>query len=687
MSIDGSKLHRLLPDYLREQDADVGSQARIRLGLAPLADEHAGGPLAELLDVVGEVVGRLDADIDGLYDDQFIETCAEWAAFYIGDLIGARIYHGSPAVTATVRAQVADTIKSRRRKGTLIALEILGRSMTRWPTLAEEFFERLVMAIHLDHQRGQPAASLNIADRRALADLGRPYSAAARVPSVRKMIDGGSHNIPNIGLFVWPHQSLIHEFAEPFRVGPTARRFRFDPLGVDRALFRNVEGSGFDDGRTEIRHLPYPLRIIDVADDPGGFYGANASFAIFVGSRIIPQSDILVCNLADAPAGWNSRGPANDPALTKVDPELGRFVLGDGFDPADGVRVHYHFGAFGSVGGGGYPRSDDELHAPDAQVVDDDATAIPDFDASGVIALATSRTLSVPGPLTLPPDARLVLGARSGFWPLLIGSNPLTIAGGSGSRLHVKGLRISGGTLAIEAPPGAVGLSELILEDCTLVPGLQRRADGSPSSRSAASLRVDTSGVLVRLVRCITGRIDLHPEADIEIEECIVDSPDPDRYALAYDGGDAGLATIRRATIIGAVRVTRVDEISDSLVTDARGSGTATPGLRVASLQTGCARYSFFPEGSVVPRPYRCLPFDAVGEVPMPRFSSLTYGEPGYGVLDRAVSPLIGTGGENGVEMGVFARIAAAQRLRQFQAALSEFVRFGRDAAIRVENA
>ena len=48
----------------------------------------SGGPLQALLAVVAEQLARVDDNIDQLYDDLFIETCATWVVPYIGDLIG-----------------------------------------------------------------------------------------------------------------------------------------------------------------------------------------------------------------------------------------------------------------------------------------------------------------------------------------------------------------------------------------------------------------------------------------------------------------------------------------------------------------------------------------------------------------------------------------------------------------------
>ena len=56
-------------------------------------DVERGEPLRALLAVIEREMDRLEQDIDGLYDDWFIETCAEWVAPYIGDLLSVRNLH------------------------------------------------------------------------------------------------------------------------------------------------------------------------------------------------------------------------------------------------------------------------------------------------------------------------------------------------------------------------------------------------------------------------------------------------------------------------------------------------------------------------------------------------------------------------------------------------------------------
>lgn len=49
-----------------------------------LRDAAEGEPLRALLAVVEEEFNLLEADIDRLYDNWFIETCDEWVVAYLG---------------------------------------------------------------------------------------------------------------------------------------------------------------------------------------------------------------------------------------------------------------------------------------------------------------------------------------------------------------------------------------------------------------------------------------------------------------------------------------------------------------------------------------------------------------------------------------------------------------------------
>src|ERR687897_659152 len=81
-----------------------------------LQDAKRGFPLREVLKIISTQANLVKQNIDGLWDDIFIETCADWVIPYIGDLVGNNPLH---EVDARRRVDVAKTISYRRRKGTL----------------------------------------------------------------------------------------------------------------------------------------------------------------------------------------------------------------------------------------------------------------------------------------------------------------------------------------------------------------------------------------------------------------------------------------------------------------------------------------------------------------------------------------------------------------------------------------
>ena len=134
MNPDPDRLYTLLPGVYRRRDYEQGE------------------PLRALLAIVAEQVNIVQADIEQLYDDWFIETCQDWVVPYLGDLVGYQLLHGFEEALATgtdeakellatiaPRRDVAHTVANRRRKGTLALLEQLAADVAGWPARAVEF--------------------------------------------------------------------------------------------------------------------------------------------------------------------------------------------------------------------------------------------------------------------------------------------------------------------------------------------------------------------------------------------------------------------------------------------------------------------------------------------------------------------------------------------------------------------
>src|SRR6185437_13084515 len=104
------------------------------------------------------------------------------------------------------RRDVANTIRDRRRKGTLSLLEQIASDVAGWPARAVEFYTLLgwfqnINALHL--KRGRTG---NLRDGDALERLNGPFDELVHTVEVRSIashLTQGRYNIPSVGLFVW----------------------------------------------------------------------------------------------------------------------------------------------------------------------------------------------------------------------------------------------------------------------------------------------------------------------------------------------------------------------------------------------------------------------------------------------------------------------------------------------------
>lgn len=203
-------LYQRLPEIYRIKDAEQQPPDQLRAYLA----------------LVEDAFGAIHENIESLYHDLFIETCDDWVIPYIGDLLGTTHLSGEPW---TLRADVADTIALRRRKGTLGAIELLAYNLTEWGVHCVELRENLVWNQHLNHQRpdhgglppyrdsrpGDPnprmrlqtvirGGTLTLRDPALLTLLGTPFDPFAHTADVRPPANGSiRYNLPNLAIFLW----------------------------------------------------------------------------------------------------------------------------------------------------------------------------------------------------------------------------------------------------------------------------------------------------------------------------------------------------------------------------------------------------------------------------------------------------------------------------------------------------
>lgn len=361
------RLYNLLPAIYRIRDAEQGQ------------------PLRGLLALIEEELRAVEADVAQLYEDAFIETCAEWVVPYIGDLLAVRGLHD--VGPAGARAYVANTIAYRRRKGTIAILEQLARDVTGWPARGVEFFERLIATQHLNHTRPHCLVTPDLRRACDLELLNGPFETAMHGGEARRIPPArGRYNIPNIGLFLWRLQSYAVTQSDARALSdPADGRYTFSPLGDDAPLFNLFRGE------TEITTLagepdvPGILRrrtlyaelerrrqaLVDgLAEreilDQSLYFGLQPVAGVTLDGLAANPAELLICDLSDWRLPSSSKrysprsgGAAQDlPIVAAIDPLLGRLALPASTPPATRVQVSFGYGFSADLGGGPYDRGE-----------------------------------------------------------------------------------------------------------------------------------------------------------------------------------------------------------------------------------------------------------------------------------------------------------------------------------------
>jgi len=716
MTVLRDELFRLLPRLYQQRDAEP-SQA---------------GALEALLRVLGEQGDVVAEDLGLLYEDWFVETCADWVVPYLADLLGVRLLHPVGPGAGRQRALVANTLDYRRRKGTLAALEDLAFQVTGWPTASVEYFQSLGVTQHLAHLR---PTNVRTPDLRRAAELElttRPFGVAAHTAEVRRM-PNGRYAIGNIGLHAWrlEPQRVVRATARPV-ADPPDGRYLVDPVGLPVPLFNPGTAEPGITSLAQEHHVPAPLRrralydelqaLRDGTVEQPRWFGDDPVVEVFAdtgsGLVAVPVQQMTAADLSDPAtppaAGW-PRPPA--PLVVAVDPVLGRIAFRDGLVPT-AAEVTATYAAPGRIGAGPYDRSCEpttslltkppgwfravgRIASPVPGVVQNTlAEAVADWNAApagtiGLIAVLDSRTYAEDLTITVPAGSELMVLAVS--WPdaedatevtvlHLTGATPddrrphllgsLEVTGtagtttGAGGQLTVDGLLVEGDVTVL---PGDLGL--LALRHSTVVPGAGAVTVAAPSSATD-----DNGRLTVELDSSIVGRVELPARGPaLTATRCIVDGTG----AAAVQAAQAPVV-LDQVTSFGAVTAQTLsasDCVLDGPVTVERG-------------QEGCLRFSHLTEGAVAPRRYRCQPDLALTDVTdpvraaairaqlTPTFTSTTYGDPAYGRLDDRSDPALLTGSSTGSAMGAYADLQEPQRMANLAAVLEEYLRLGLEAGV-----
>ncbi|KLD66159.1 hypothetical protein [Dyella japonica] len=673
MSANPDRLYDLMPVVYRMRDAQVGY------------------PLRDFLRVMTTQVNLLEADITRLYNNWFIETCDDWVVPYIGDLLGYSLLpeaqalgeDGAPAAklgrVLAPRADVANTIDARRRKGTLALLDDLARDAADWPARAVEFYRLLGWMQHLDHQHRSRGGMANVRDPGVMQRIrwaNGAFDPLAHSVDIRRMSSHhrrGRYGVPDLGLFVFRLRSYPVTVTAAYCVediGPHC--YTFSVLGNDTPLFQRPESPAAATTVTQESELPVPLRryrfaergpLADYASVSEALYGDGKSVLIYApdwpskGQGLpVPREALMPADLS----GWHYQIPKGRVA---VDPERGRLMFPANTRPKHGVWVSYQYGFAANLGGGEYARTTPELENATRYVVH---TVLPTSDGiqsnlppghfasiSDALAAWSTAKAATPGlralvielaesgvydgslDLQLAAGEAIQLRAADRTRPVLrlldVRANQqdaLSISGAAGSRFLMDGLLIIGRGVEVhaesddtESATPTPDLCELVIRHCTLVPGWTLQCECDPKRPGEPSVTLDGTRASLRVEHSIIGPISVisPPRRGepplLQLCDSVLDATGIERVAIGAP--DEAVAYVNASIR----RCTVIGEVQAHSIQLAEDSIFVSL-VRVLRRQLGCMRFCFVPTGSRTPQRFHCQPDLATAAVPQTQRAS-----------------------------------------------------------------
>lgn len=735
------RLYELLPVIYRQRDAEQGY------------------PLQALLRIIAEQVNVVEADIDQLYENWFIETCQDWVVPYIGELIGYRPVHeaGEPGEVSTTqgrqrnkvlipRQEVANTLRYRRRKGTLALLELLANDVAGWPARAVEFYRLLGWTQAINHLRLDNGRTADLRNGRTLDWLNTPFTELAHTVDVRRVNStrtSGQFNPPGIGLFVWRLKSYSVTETPAYcleQIGPNA--YTFSVLGNETPLYNLPQPEPEPTHIAAALNLPIPIRRRPFAaqathegQSPNLNADPNKSLLIWAkdwprkgAAQPIAHTHIIPADLSD----WQYTVRRN---FIAVDPELGYILFPANQLPKEGVKVSYSYAFSADMGGGEYKRTVSQ--AADAVLYQvrgveelqkvlafwtfsrqTDDKLFKQQPAQAVIEIMDSGVYTLPIRIHLKEGHDLQLRAANGVRPVIrlldhMADRPdaFTIFGEAGSRFTLDGLLLTGRSVQVQGPeiepetPPASRLEDLCrltIRHSTLVPGWSLDDDCQPKRPNEPSLELINTGVNVHIEHSILGTIQVtadQVETDpiaIHISDSILDATGSDCDGPACEALGApgrplahAVLTIHRSTVFGRLETHAIDLAENSIFMGR---------VRVGRSQRGCMRFCYISPGSRTPRRTHCQPDLVEQAVPegaeqnqtkererlrvRPQFNSTRYGKPTYCQLAFTCADEIRHGADDEAEMGAFHDLFQPQREANLRARLQEYTPAGTDAGL-----
>ncbi|WP_446745341.1 hypothetical protein [Silvibacterium acidisoli] len=719
MSLSADQLFALLPAVYRDRDA------------------LNGGPLEAIFSILAAQAGIVEDNIQQLYDDQFIETCASWVIPYIGDLLGYNSIYEVTGASFDSRAEVANTISYRRRKGTLIALEQLTMDVSGRASMVVEEFKRLITTESMRHVRARHKATVSVrrlepwkleenafehanynVDVRRIAPRTRVAASPDATPLDIALHGPGRFNIPDIAIHLWRLRSW------PVRNAPVVSSgegcYLFSPFGFEMPLFSQPAPRDSFERLTGRIDVPQPIGRMEFRDSLADanapqFYGPGASVLLIADGMPVDGSMIRSANLTGSQRCNVPHG------CIAVDPQAGRIQYADDLELPLELRVNYSYGFAGEIGGGPYDRSASLSSLKPAQVelfavvgsleyptVSDAVVAWNMLapGASGIIVLPAFERhaidLTEAGAIELPAGSSLTIASgvpipQGGPLDVVWNNACATLIGnmevrGTIGRVLLEGEIEPAGSLLLSGVwiAGQITLSGLTsnvqLMDSTLVPGLALNNHLQPVAPGEPSVIVTAAEASLSLVRCVCGPVAANAGGSARICSSIVDATSP--CCVAYAAPDMASAGadlhIEDSTVIGKVHARTLPLASNTLfyAHQPRRDPWAAP-VWISRKQTGCVRFCWLPFNSITPRRYECLPPGSDTQAALePRFISLRYGRPGYGMFSGDVPLAIWNGADNGSQIGVYLQIQESEAVRNVQLRAPEYLPIGLESGI-----
>jgi hypothetical protein len=260
-------LYRLLPELYRSRDSV--------------------GDLRRFMAVFGHEVARIRANLDSLWRDFYIDSCQDWVIPYIADLVDTGILFNEGARN---RADVKNTMKWRRQKGTLAGLEDIASEITGWGARGVEMMTRIVRTQNLNHLRPQALHTLDFSNGSRLSRLRTPFDLASHNLDIRPSDSGvGLYQVAGVALSEWTIPSQPWSGTDPFRAA-TGRYF-FHPLGRDQILHSGGDVTaacaGAGSNPDTLADICYPhvkdtaVRGRDFRDNPRRYFGQPSGFTVY----------------------------------------------------------------------------------------------------------------------------------------------------------------------------------------------------------------------------------------------------------------------------------------------------------------------------------------------------------------------------------------------------------------------